>query len=441
MTDVPGTLETLRRQGLYREPRVLDSAAGPRVTLDGAEVILLCSNDYLGLAGHPAVRAAAAEAAEQWGAGSGASRLVSGSLTPHQQLEAELAQFKGHEACVLFGSGYLANIGVIAALADHGDVILSDALNHASIIDGCRLARAETIVYEHRDLDSLAAGLKRADGRRPVIVTDAVFSMDGDLAPLRDIVDLARTHRARVIVDEAHATGVVGPGGAGLVAALGLESEVDVVIGTLSKALGSYGAFACCTARWRSSWSTAPAPSSTQPRCPRPRSPPRTPPSHILRDTPEIVDRLRTNARTLSGLLAASGLPVHHHRHSHHPDHHRRPTPRHRALRPRHCATESSPRPSDHPPSPPAHHGSASSPWPATPNATSAKRHTLSAQPRLAPQIPETLVCDARRPRQLTQPDPRSLLHCSNAPMAARAILECRSARMAHPAVEVRGWC
>lgn len=310
MTDVPGTLETLRRQGLYREPRVLDSGAGPRVTVNGAEVILLCSNDYLGLAGHPAVQAAAAEAAGQWGAGSGASRLVSGSMTPHQQLEAELAQFKGHEACVLFGSGYLANIGVIAALADHGDVILSDALNHASIIDGCRLARAETIVYEHRDLDSLAAGLKRADGRRAVIVTDAVFSMDGDLAPLRDIVDLARRHRAQVIVDEAHATGVVGPGGRGLVAALGLESEIDVVIGTLSKALGSYGAFACCNTtvaqflvnRARTFiYSTAlppPAVAAAQASL------------AILRDAPEIVDRLRTNARTLSGLLAASGLAV-----------------------------------------------------------------------------------------------------------------------------------
>jgi 8-amino-7-oxononanoate synthase len=310
MTDVPGTLETLRRQGLYRQPRILDSAAGPRVTVDGAQVILLCSNDYLGLAGHPAVRAAAADAAAVWGAGSGASRLVSGSLTPHHQLEAELAQFKGHEACVLFGSGYLANIGVIAALADHGDVILSDALNHASIIDGCRLARAETIVYEHRDLDSLAAALKRADGRRPVIITDAVFSMDGDLAPLRDIMDLARPHRARVIVDEAHATGVIGPGGRGLVAALGLESEVDIVIGTLSKALGSYGAFACCTntmAQFLINRARTFTYSTALP-------PPAVAAAHtslaILRDTPEIVDRLRTNARTLSGLLAASGLPV-----------------------------------------------------------------------------------------------------------------------------------
>jgi 8-amino-7-oxononanoate synthase len=310
MTDVMGTLEMLRRQGLYREPRVLESGPGSRVIVNDAEVILLCSNDYLGLAGHPMVRAAAAEAARQFGAGSGASRLVSGTLTPHRQLEAELARFKGHEACLVFGSGYLANIGVISALAGPGDVILSDALNHASIVDGCRLARAETIVYEHRDLDSLAAGLDQAEGRHAVIITDAVFSMDGDVAPLRDIVDLARHHRARVIVDEAHATGVVGPGGRGLVAALGLESEVDVVVGTLSKALGSYGAFACCEGamaqflvnRARTFiYSTAlPPPAVAAARAAL----------RVLQDAPEIVDRLRANARTLSGLLAAGGLPV-----------------------------------------------------------------------------------------------------------------------------------
>ena len=206
----------------------------------------MCSNDYLGLAGNAVVRAAAAQAAERWGAGAGASRLVSGNMGIHAQLEHELAEFKGHEACVLFGSGYLANTGVIPALAGSDDVILSDALNHASIIEGCRQSRAETIVYRHCDLDSLAAGLKSAAGRRAVIVTDAVFSMDGDLAPLAEIVDLAQRHGARVVVDEAHATGVVGPGGRGLVAALGLEQAVDVVVGTLSKALGSYGAFACC---------------------------------------------------------------------------------------------------------------------------------------------------------------------------------------------------
>src|SRR5207253_586257 len=147
--------------------------------VDGREVLLLCSNDYLGLAGDPAVRAAAADAAQRWGAGAGASRLVSGNMTIHRELERELADFKGHEACVLFGSGFLANTGVIPTLAGQDDVILSDALNHASIIEGCRQSRAQTLVYDHCDLDALAAGLRRADGRRALIVTDAVFSMDG----------------------------------------------------------------------------------------------------------------------------------------------------------------------------------------------------------------------------------------------------------------------
>jgi 8-amino-7-oxononanoate synthase len=310
MTDIAATLEGLRRDGLYRELRVIDSAQGPRVTLDGTEVLLLCSNDYLGLAGHPTVRAAAAEAAERWGAGAGASRLVSGNMTIHRQLEQELAEFKRHDACVLFGSGFLANTGVISALAGRGDVILSDALNHASIVDGCRLSRAETIVYSHCDLDALAAGLKRAVGRRALIVTDAVFSMDGDLAPLRGIVELARLHGARVVVDEAHATGVIGPGGRGLVSALGLERQVDVVIGTLGKALGSYGAFACCDRgiaeflvnRVRTLiYSTA---------LPPPSAGAALAALGILRGDSGIVGRLRSNARLLRRELAAGGFAV-----------------------------------------------------------------------------------------------------------------------------------
>jgi 8-amino-7-oxononanoate synthase len=246
MTDVAATLNELRCAGLYRQLRVIESAQGPRVRLDGREVILLCSNDYLGLAGHPALRDAAADAAQKWGAGAGASRLVSGNMSPHSELEAEIAAFKGYDRCVLFGSGFLANVGVIAALAGRGEVVLSDELNHASIVDGCRQARAQTLVYAHLDMDALEHGLRRAAGRPALIVTDAVFSMDGDFAPLEQIVELARRHGARVVVDEAHATGVVGPEGRGLVAALGLEHAVDVVIGTLGKALGSYGAFACC---------------------------------------------------------------------------------------------------------------------------------------------------------------------------------------------------
>jgi 8-amino-7-oxononanoate synthase len=248
MTDVARTLEELEAAGLFRRLRKLQGPAGARVRIGDHDVTLLCSNDYLGLADHPRVRAGAIEAIERWGAGSGSSRLVAGGTELHAELERRLADFKGSEACLLFGSGYLANTGVVAALSGPGEVVLSDALNHASIVDGCRLSRAQTIVYDHGDLDALAAALRHAAGRPALIVTDAVFSMDGDLAPLEGIVELARRHRARVVVDEAHATGVVGPAGRGLVAALGLERQVDLTVGTLGKALGSYGAFACCNA-------------------------------------------------------------------------------------------------------------------------------------------------------------------------------------------------
>ena len=232
---------------------------------------------------------------------------VSGNISLHHRLERELAEFKGYQACVVFGSGFLANAGVIPALAGRGEVILSDALNHASIVVGCRQSRAETIVYDHCDLDALEAGLRRARGRPALVVTDAVFSMDGDLAPLEGIVELARRHGARVVVDEAHATGVVGPAGQGLVSALGLEREVDVVIGTLSKALGSYGAFACCepdTAellinRARTLiFSTGLPPASIAAALAS---------LELLRTEPDHVQRLHRNARTLRSELAAGG--------------------------------------------------------------------------------------------------------------------------------------
>jgi 8-amino-7-oxononanoate synthase len=310
LSDIDATLEALRRDGLLRELRTIEGADGPRLRLDGRDVLLLCSNDYLGLAQDPRVREAAADAAMSWGAGAGSSRLVSGSLALHRDLEEELAAFKGADACVLFGSGFLANTGVVAALAGRGEVVLSDELNHASLIDGCRLARAETVVYRHADPDALASALRATAGRRATIVTDAVFSMDGDLAPLVEIADLAERYGARVVVDEAHATGVVGAGGHGLVAELGLQERIDVVVGTLSKALGSYGAFACCSAplaellinRARTLiFSTAPPPPSVAAAREALR---------IVRDEPEIVDRLRANAAILRAALAGGGLDV-----------------------------------------------------------------------------------------------------------------------------------
>ena len=310
MTDVAATLEELRQAGLFRERRVIQGPQGAHVSLDGRSVLLLCSNDYLGLAGHPAVRAAAADAAQRWGAGAGASPLVSGHMALHRHLESELAAFKGSEACVLFGSGFLANTGVLAALAGRGDVILSDALNHASIVDGCRLSRAETVVYAHADLDALADGLRRAGDRQAIVVTDAVFSMDGDLAPLQGIVELARSHGARVVVDEAHATGVVGPGGRGLAAHLGLEHEIDVVIGTLGKALGSYGAFACCNTQTANYLVNRARTLIYSTALPPPALGAALRALQLLREQPEIVDHLHANARALREELALGGFDV-----------------------------------------------------------------------------------------------------------------------------------
>ena len=239
MSTIAARLAELRELGLYRRTRLVSGPQGPNVVLDGQPVLLLCSNNYLGLADHTRVQEAAADAALRWGAGAGSSRLVSGTMTVHRRLEQRLAAFKGTEAALLFGSGYLANLGVVGALSRAGEVIFSDELNHASIIDGCRLSRAETFVYAHNDVEHLAWGLAQAGSRASLIVTESVFSMDGDIAPLEEIAHLARRHGARVVVDEAHATGCIGPGGRGAVAEAGLDGEIDVIIGTLGKALGS----------------------------------------------------------------------------------------------------------------------------------------------------------------------------------------------------------
>ena len=224
-SDIQDRLDEIRGKGLYRRMRCVSGPQGPRVLLDGKPVLLLCSNNYLGLADHPRVREAAAEAAMRYGAGSGASRLISGNMTIHRRLEEQLARFKRTEAALLFGSGYLANAGVVSTLAREGDVVFSDALNHASIIDGCRLSRAETFVYDHCDTDHLEWGLRQAQGRGSLIVTDGVFSMDGDVAPLERIVELAQRYDARVMVDEAHGTGAIGPDGRGAVAAAGWRTR------------------------------------------------------------------------------------------------------------------------------------------------------------------------------------------------------------------------
>jgi glycine C-acetyltransferase/8-amino-7-oxononanoate synthase len=309
--EIQERLDELSELGLYRRTRLVSGPQGPRVVLDGHPVLLLCSNNYLGLADHPAVREAAADAALRWGAGAGASRLVSGTMTIHRRLEERLATFERRQRALLFGSGYLANLGVISALAGEGDLVCSDALNHASIVDGCRLSRAETFVYAHGDVDHLAWGLERRGGdRAAVIVTDGVFSMDGDVAPLAEIVELAGRHGARVVVDEAHGTGAVGPGGRGAVAEAGVEREVDVVVGTLGKALGSYGAYVCCDddmARFLANtarpfiFSTAPPPPAVAAALAA---------LELLEEQPRRVEKLQANADALRAELTSEGFDV-----------------------------------------------------------------------------------------------------------------------------------
>jgi glycine C-acetyltransferase/8-amino-7-oxononanoate synthase len=231
-------------RAVRRRLRPLESGIGPRVLVDGRSVIQLCSNDYLGLASHPAVTRAAAEAALEYGAGAGSARLIVGTSAPHAALERDIARLKGTEAALVLSSGYHANTGVLPILAGDADAIFSDELNHASLIDGCRLSRADVRVYRHADPEHLDRLLHDSAGfRRRLIVTETVFGMDGDLAPLADLVHLARRHDAWLVVDEAHATGVFGGDGGGLVSQLGLTDLVDVQIGTLSKALGSLGGY------------------------------------------------------------------------------------------------------------------------------------------------------------------------------------------------------
>jgi glycine C-acetyltransferase/8-amino-7-oxononanoate synthase len=308
MTEIQERLEEIRDRGLYRKLRLISGPQGPRVLLDGRPVLLLCSNNYLGLADHPRVREAAADAAMRYGVGAGASRLVSGNMTIHRRLEEQVADFNGTPACVLFGSGYLANTGVVSALAREGDVVLSDALNHASIVDGCRLARADTFVYEHCDMEHLEWGLREADGRGSLIVTDGVFSMDGDIAPLAEIVELAHRYDARVMVDDAHGVGALGPGGRGAVAAAGLEQEVDVVVGTLGKALGSYGAYVCCDRTMAKYLVNTARSLIFSTALPPPAVAGAMAALELLVEQPQRVDKLQRNARLLADTLAEEGV-------------------------------------------------------------------------------------------------------------------------------------
>ena len=246
-------LADLHAKHLYRPLRVMSSEQGPVATVDGREVINLSSNDYLGLTHHPRLKAAAVEAVREYGAGSGAVRTIAGTMTLHEALESELAAFKGTEAVLTFQSGFSANTGVIPTITGEADLIVSDALNHASIIDGMRLSKAPRKVYPHADVAGLEAVLKeasekgRGDGTGPyrlvLVVTDGVFSMDGDIAPLPGIVEVAERYDAAVLVDDAHASGVLGRNGRGSVDHFGLTGRVAIQIGTMSKAMGVLGGY------------------------------------------------------------------------------------------------------------------------------------------------------------------------------------------------------
>ncbi|MEA2213804.1 MAG: 8-amino-7-oxononanoate synthase [Solirubrobacteraceae bacterium] len=310
MIELEARLAELRALGLQRRTRLVSGPQGPHILLDGKPVLLLCSNNYLGLADHPRVREAAAEAAMRWGVGAGSSRLVSGTMTVHRRLEERLAAFKGRQSALLFGSGYLANAGAISALARPGDVIFSDELNHASIIDGCRLARAEVFVYDHCDPEHLEWGISRAEDRGALIVTDSVFSMDGDVAPLTEIVDLAQRYGLRTLVDEAHGTGTLGPGGRGALAQAGLEDQVDVIVGTLGKALGSYGAFVACDEVMARYLINAARTFIFSTALPPPAVAAGLAALGLLEADPRRVQRLATNARVLRRALEAEGFDV-----------------------------------------------------------------------------------------------------------------------------------
>ena len=311
-------LAALRERHLYRPLRVMSSAQGPVVSLDGRRVISLSSNDYLGLTHHPRMKAAAVRAVEQFGAGSGAVRTIAGTMTVHEELEAELARFKHTEAVLTFQSGFTANTGVIPTITGETDLIVSDELNHASIIDGMRLSKAPRVVFKHADAASLREVLAEAvktgrDGqgapyRLILIVTDGVFSMDGDIAPLPSIVEAAEAFGAAVLVDDAHASGVLGRDGRGSVSHFGLEGRVAVQVGTLSKAVGVLGGYVAGSQALRDiliqrarpflfSTSHPPAVAAACLEAVR-----------IMQEEPELIERLWANTRKFKAELTRLGF-------------------------------------------------------------------------------------------------------------------------------------
>ena len=306
--EIDHELDAIRKDGLWRATRVLDSRLGHVATMDGRDVAVLSSNDYLGLAKDPRVENAAAAAARRFGAGTGGARLTTGTQPLHAKLEERLSAFFGSEATVAYATGYMANVGAISALVGRGDVILSDELNHASIIDGCRLSGADVVVYRHRDMDDLAGKLSLCGGyRRRLVASDGVFSMDGDIAPLPEMLDLCARYDAFSFIDDAHAVGVLGRTGRGTAEHFGC-ARADLTVGTLSKALGSEGGFVCTSRKLadylvnRSRayiFSTSPAPASVGAAIEA---------LGILDAEPGLVERLRANVAHFTAELHKRGI-------------------------------------------------------------------------------------------------------------------------------------
>jgi 8-amino-7-oxononanoate synthase len=303
-------LDAIRARGTHRRMRVLDGAQAPRMVVDGREVLLFAGSNYLDLARHPEVVEAAARAARDYGCAAGGSRLINGNLSLHEALEGELGDFLGRESALVFSTGYMANAGVIPALVGPGDAVVSDALVHASLIDGCRLARAAVHVFDHGDadaLDEVLAGASRAH-RRVLVVLDGVYSMDGDVAPLDRLVPIARRHGALVLLDDAHGTGTLGKSGRGTAELLGVEDGVDVLVGTLGKALGSFGAFVAGTAALRELLVNTARPFIFSCALAPPQVAAARAALRVVAREPERRERLRANAARLRRRLATRGI-------------------------------------------------------------------------------------------------------------------------------------
>jgi glycine C-acetyltransferase len=303
-------LNKLREQNLYQKLRVLETEQLPVSRFDGREVINLSSNNYLGLTTHPKLRAAALAAIEKWGVGSGAVRTIAGTMAIHMELEEKIAKFKQVEASVVFQSGFTANAGTVQALLSREDIIISDQLNHASIIDGCRLSRAEIKVFPHKDTEACEKILKEIESRkcRKLLITDGVFSMDGDIAPLPRLVELAEKYGCIMMIDDAHASGVLGRNGRGTVDHFKLHGRVDIQVGTLSKAIGALGGYVCASRdavdflyqRARPFLFSTSHPPSVAATC--------LAAFGVLEDEPQLIDRLWANTKFFKDGLKKLGF-------------------------------------------------------------------------------------------------------------------------------------